>query len=107
MRQIFFSLSIVFSLLSCGATAQVRTDFVFHVYVDPTFGDDDSAWELNPGNPLEASFYAEPNLDGFCRWPNDHRPSPLDRRDEVNGNNSPYLPSNGNYAMTGYLHHGP
>ncbi|MCA8975987.1 MAG: hypothetical protein KDC98_14790 [Planctomycetes bacterium] len=79
---------------------------MFHVYVDPIFGDDESAWELNPGNPLDSTS-AEPNLDGFCRWPNDHRPLPLDTRDQVNANNMPYWPTNPNYAMTGYLQHAP
>jgi hypothetical protein len=81
--------------------AQERTSFVFHVYVDPIYGDNGSAWEMNPGNP------DIPSLATYCRFGGATRPLPLSTRDAINPNNAPHNPTNENYALTGYLQHAP
>lgn len=86
-------------LLMSGATAQRRTEFVFHVYVDPIYGDNGSAWEMNPGNP------DIPSLATFCRFGGMARPKPLATRDEINANNTPHNATNDNYSLTGHLQH--
>ena len=69
-----------------------RTQFVFHVYVDPIFGDDDLAWAQNPGNPND------PTTPVQILWP---RPGkPLDTRTDINAQDT-------NPAVTGYLQNAP
>jgi hypothetical protein len=86
-----------------------RTQFVFHVYVDPIFGDNEQAFALNPGNPLDLS---NPPVDpGLAAFPGFlstvTRPVPLDRRSDFNTLNSPENSTNPNFALTGFLQHAP
>ncbi|MBK8099140.1 MAG: hypothetical protein IPK26_18690 [Planctomycetes bacterium] len=78
-----------------------RVDFVFHVYVDPLFGDDDHAFELNPGNPNDL------DLATFRAWPTVQRPRPLDRRGDFNPSNNPEVLANAAFAISGFLQHAP
>lgn len=85
--------------LAGSVPAQERTSFVFHIYVDPIYGDNGSAWEMNPGNP------DVPSLATFCRFGGIARPLPLATRDSINAANAPHTLGNDNYSLTGYLQH--
>lgn len=92
------------SLGSTWATAQQRTQFVFHVYVDPNFGDNQLAYELNPGNPPDASISHPGSIDqslhSYLRWPLQTRPRPVASDTEMTA-------ANPEFPLTGNLQHAP
>lgn len=74
------------------------SEFVFHVYADPVFGDDDLAFRLNPGNPNDL----DPDLTQPV--PNSgasgSRALPLDQR-------SDFGPAVDPTSIAGFLQHAP
>lgn len=68
-------------------------EFVFHVYVDPIFGDDDRAWAQNPGNPLP-----DPGNNNAPMLPGPG--PPLDTRAAI-------APAGDPVHVAGYLQHAP
>ena len=101
-------LALAMCLVAGLVRAQERTHFVFHVYVDPIFGDNDEAFALNPGNPADACLAGGPGsspcLESFRFAFNRVRPRPLDRRLDFNASEQP---TNSDLGISGVLQHAP
>ena len=112
---------LVLAVMAVPARAQGgvgRTNFVFHVYVDPIFGDNAEAIALNPGNrepdpPNGINTPVAPMLHDFYVWQSGlgppferaTRPRPLDTRQECSPWDSPNSPSG--QGISGYIQHAP